>query len=92
VSGVGGIREDDIKARPLLTNGLDDHTIKSSNDTFNGQLNLEWNGGHTPPGVMGRVLRRVLALATAIWHNNHTGQPTKRSIVAYDHWTLAQPM
>nr|QEO73653.1 hypothetical protein [uncultured bacterium] len=32
-----------------------------------------------------RVLQRVLALTAAIWHNDHTGQPVKRSLTAYDH-------
>jgi hypothetical protein len=27
----------------------------------------------------------VLALTTAIWHNDKTDQPIKRSLVAYDH-------
>jgi Transposase DDE domain len=59
--------------------------IESINDTFKGQLDLERHGGHTPEGVMVRVLQRILALTTAIWHNDHTGQPVKRSLVAYDH-------
>ena len=59
--------------------------IESVNDTFKGQLDLERHGGHTPPGVLVRVLQRILALTTAIWHNDHTGQPIKRSLVAYDH-------
>jgi hypothetical protein len=24
-------------------------------------------------------------MTTAIWHNDHTGQPVKRSLLAYDH-------
>jgi hypothetical protein len=32
-----------------------------------------------------RVLQRILALTAAIWHNYTTGQPTLRSLVAYDH-------
>ncbi|MGI8647858.1 MAG: IS982 family transposase, partial [Mycobacteriales bacterium] len=32
-----------------------------------------------------RVLQRILALTTAIWHNDRTGQPIKRSLLAYDH-------
>ena len=59
--------------------------IESVNDTFKGQLDLERHGGHTPAGVLARVLQRVLALTAAIWHNDHTGQPVKRSLVAYDH-------
>jgi Transposase DDE domain len=59
--------------------------IESVNDTFNGQLDLERPGGHTPAGVLARILQPILTLTTAIWHNDHTGQPVKRSLVAYDH-------
>jgi hypothetical protein len=59
--------------------------IESVNATFKGQLNLEQHGGHTPAGVWVRVLQRILALTAAIWHNHHTGQPTLRSLIAYDH-------
>jgi len=59
--------------------------IESVNQTFKGQLDLERHGGHTPAGVLTRVLQRVLALTAAIWHNDHAGQPVKRSLVAYDH-------
>jgi Transposase DDE domain len=59
--------------------------IESVNDTFKGQLDLEQHGGHTPGGVIVRVLQRILALTAAIWHNDTTGQPVKRSLVAYDH-------
>jgi hypothetical protein len=60
-------------------------TIESINQTFKGQLDLERHGGRTPAGVMVRVLQRVLALTAVIWHNDKTGQPVKRSVVAYDH-------
>jgi len=59
--------------------------IESINDTFKGQLDLERHGGHSPAGVWVRVVQRVLALTAAIWHNDHTGQPIKRSLLAYDH-------
>jgi hypothetical protein len=59
--------------------------IESVNDTFKGQLDLERHGGHTTAGVIVRVLQRILALTTAIWHNDTTGQPVLRSLVAYDH-------
>jgi len=59
--------------------------IESINDTFKGQLDLERHGGHTPAGVWVRVVQRVLALTAAIWHNDRTGQPIKRSLLAYDH-------
>lgn len=60
-------------------------TIESINQTFKGQLDLERHRGHTPGGVLVRVLQRILALATAIWHNDKTAQPVKRSLTAYDH-------
>jgi len=59
--------------------------IESVNATFKGQLDLERHGGHTPSGVLARVLQRILALTAAIWHHDHTGQPVMRSLVAYDH-------
>ena len=59
--------------------------IESVNDTFKGQLDLERHGGHTPAGVMARVLQRILALTAAIWHNDHTSAPVHRSLTAYDH-------
>jgi Transposase DDE domain len=59
--------------------------IESVNDTFKGQLDLERHGGHTPAGVTARILQRILALTAAIWHNDHTGQPVKRSLTAFDH-------
>ena len=59
--------------------------IESVNDTFKGQLDLERHGGHTPAGVLVRVLQRILALTAAIWHNDRTGQPVMRSLIAYDH-------
>jgi Transposase DDE domain len=59
--------------------------IESVNNTFKGQLDLERHGGRTPGGVAVRVLQRLLALTAAIWHNHHTGQPTLRSLIAYDH-------
>ncbi len=60
-------------------------TIESIFDTCKGQLDLERHGGKTPAGVLVRVLQRILALTAAIWHNDRTGQPIKRSLIAYDH-------
>ena len=60
-------------------------TVESIFDTFKGQLDLERHGGKTPAGVLVRVLQRILALTTAIWHNDRTGQPVPRSLLAYDH-------
>ena len=58
---------------------------ESVNDTLKGQLDLERHGGHTPRGVTVRILQRLLALTAAIWHNDATGQPVMRSLLAYDH-------
>ena len=59
--------------------------IESINDTLKGQLDLEQHGGHTPGGVCVRILQRLLALTAVIWHNDHTGQTVRRSLLAYDH-------
>jgi hypothetical protein len=59
--------------------------IESVNWTFKGQLDLERHGGRTPQGIIARVLARILALTAAIWHNDNTAQPVKRSLTAFDH-------
>ncbi|MGH3389712.1 MAG: IS982 family transposase [Actinomadura sp.] len=59
--------------------------LESVNETFKGQLDLEQHRGRTPGGVIARVMQRILALTTAIWHNDHTEQPVLRSLTAYDH-------
>jgi Transposase DDE domain len=59
--------------------------IESVNDTLKGQLDLEQHGGRTFEGVAVRVAQRILAMATAIWHNHRTGQLITRSLIAYDH-------
>jgi len=60
-------------------------TVESIFDTCKDQTDLERHGGRTPQGVLVRVMQRVLALTAAIWHNDRTGQPVKRSLIAYDH-------
>ena len=60
-------------------------TVESIFDTCKDQTDLERHGGRTPEGVLVRVMQRVLALTAAIWHNDRTGQPVKRSLIAYDH-------
>ncbi|MET8412489.1 IS982 family transposase [Streptomyces sp. NPDC005195] len=59
--------------------------IESVNQTLKAQLDLERHGGRTPAGVTIRVLQRLLALTTAIWHNHTTGGTIIRSLTAYDH-------
>lgn len=53
--------------------------------TLKGQLGLERHGGRVPAGLWVRVVQRLLALNTAIWHNWLIGAPVKRSLIAYDH-------
>jgi hypothetical protein len=60
-------------------------TTEPINQTFKAQLDLKRHSGHTPAAVAVRVLQRILALTTAIWHNDHTGAPVHRSLTAYDH-------
>lgn len=59
--------------------------IESVNQTLKGHLDLERHGGRTRPGVCARVAQRILALTAAIWHNDHLGLSTRRSLTAYDH-------
>jgi Transposase DDE domain len=60
--------------------------IESVNQTFKAQLDLERHGGRKPEGVCVRVLQRLLALTTAIWHNETTNKPRPaRSLINYDH-------
>jgi hypothetical protein len=59
--------------------------IESVNETFKGQRNLDQHRCRTPGGVIVRVMQRILALTSAIWHNDRAGQPVLRSLTAYDH-------
>ncbi|WP_425824874.1 IS982 family transposase [Streptomyces fractus] len=59
--------------------------IESVNDTLKGQLDLEQHGGRTFEGVAVRIAQRILAMASAIWHNHKTGAPVLRSLTAFDH-------
>ena len=60
--------------------------IESVNNTFKTQLDLERHGGRTKPGVIARILQRLLSLTAVIWHNETTHQPgPARSLTAYDH-------
>jgi Transposase DDE domain len=53
--------------------------------TLKNQLGLERHGGRVPAGLWARIVQRLLALNTAIWHNAMIGAPVKRSLIAYDH-------
>jgi hypothetical protein len=59
--------------------------IEAIYDTCKDQLNLERHGGRTAAGVITRIAQRLLALATAIWHNWKINAPVHRSLIAYDH-------
>nr|WP_310274878.1 IS982 family transposase [Haloactinomyces albus] len=63
-------------------------TIESINQTFKGGLDLERHGGRTPSGMTARLLQRILAFATAIWHNDKTDAPARRSLIDYDQGAL----
>ena len=59
--------------------------VESIFETCKDQLDLERHRGRTPAGVVVRIQQRILALTATIWHNDRTGQPIKRSLLAYDH-------
>lgn len=59
--------------------------IEAIFDTLKGQLPLEHHSARRHTGIYARVGQRLLALAAAIWHNTLTGQPHRRSLIAYDH-------
>ncbi len=60
--------------------------IGSVNHTLKGQLGLEKekHGGRTVEGLFTRIAQRLLATAARIWHSWTIGNPTKRSLIAYD--------
>jgi hypothetical protein len=60
-------------------------TIEAINQTLKAQPDLERHGGHTPTGVMVRILQRILALTATTWHNDHASASVHRSLTAYDH-------
>ncbi len=64
--------------------GLIRRWIESVSDTLKGQLDLERHGGRTTEGVYARIAQRLLAMATAIWHNWADSTPAKGSLIAYD--------
>lgn len=76
------------KTQRPLTNFLKPfrQIIESVNQTLKAQLDLERHGGRKPAGVCARILQRLLALTTAIRHNETTSRPgPARSLLAYDH-------
>ncbi|WP_260326947.1 transposase [Streptomyces sp. TLI_185] len=59
--------------------------IESVNETFKAGSTSNSTTATHPPGVVARVIQRILTLTTAIWHNDRSGQPVLRSLTAYDH-------
>ncbi|MBR7828973.1 IS982 family transposase [Actinospica sp. MGRD01-02] len=59
--------------------------VESVIESLKGQLGIEHPGAHQPDGLFTRVIQRLLALNTAIWHNWRIGAAHKRSLIAYDH-------
>jgi hypothetical protein len=53
--------------------------------TLKNQLGLEQHGARVPTGLWTRIVQRLLALNTVIWHNWTIDAPIKRSLIAYDH-------
>jgi hypothetical protein len=53
--------------------------------TLKHQLGLEQHRARGPAGLWTRILQRLLALNTVIWHNWTINAPVKRSLIAYDH-------
>ena len=49
------------------------------------KLSLERHGARTLTGLCARIAQRLLALATAIWHNYQVNHQPVRSLVCYDH-------
>jgi hypothetical protein len=41
--------------------------------------------GRAFESTLAGTAQRLLALTAAIWHDDHTGQPVARSLLAYDH-------
>jgi Transposase DDE domain len=76
----------DRKGEPRRFGGLGAirQWVESIIDTIKGQLSLERHGAHTMPGLICRIVQRLLALAAGLWHNWNTGNPG-RHLTAYDH-------
>jgi hypothetical protein len=60
-------------------------TIESINQTFKSQLHLERHGGHTPTGVMVRILPAHSGPDRGDLAQRPHRRPVHRSLTAYDH-------
>lgn len=50
------------------------------------RLARDLRDGHVLSAVS-QAASGLAALTAAIWHNDRTGQPVRRSLLAYDHWS-----
>jgi hypothetical protein len=53
--------------------------------TLKDQFGIEHPRAHKPDGLFTRVVQRLLALNTGVWHNWAIGAQRKRSFIAFDH-------
>jgi hypothetical protein len=82
--GDKGYRSADLEPKRFGKLGGMRQWIESIFDTLKGQLSLENHGARTLDSLISRIARRLLGLATAVWHNMNIGN-TSRSLIAYDH-------
>jgi len=78
-------RADSVARRQALRRQPDKSSDRST--TPPRRLDLEPHGGRTTTttGVRARLAQRVLAMTTAIWHNDQLGLTIRRSLIAHTH-------
>lgn len=82
-----------VLIRPAYTNEPDPgifptwlrQLIESVSQSLKHPLGIEQPGAHRLDGLFTRIVQRLLALNTAIWHYWQTSADQKRSLIAYDH-------
>ncbi|GLZ00277.1 hypothetical protein Acsp02_75290 [Actinoplanes sp. NBRC 103695] len=65
-----------LKKIRQLIESVNDTPQRSTRPGATRRTNLRWSR---------RIAQRLLAMAATIWHNNKTGAPITRSLIAYDH-------
>jgi hypothetical protein len=58
---------------------------EQARQTLRDQPGPERQGGRVSAGLRARIVPRLHALNAAIWHNQMTAVPVKRTLIAYDH-------
>lgn len=82
-----------VMVRPACSNETDPgvfpkwlrQPVEAVIGTLKDQFGIEHPRAHKPDGLFTRVIQRLLALNSGIWHNWMTGAERKRSLIAYDH-------